>query len=121
MKNTVLIFLLALITFCACQPRELPSKISVSDTNVTLKVSHQSTKAELDTFGMSLISKGYKVDFKGSEFDEDGKIKKLQYSITTPKGGGGSSTVEFSKLKYNYYGFSYDIQSGQFTVGEQKD
>jgi uncharacterized protein YxeA len=117
----ILIFTLVILLYSACQPRELPSKISISETNVTLKVSHQSTKLELDNFKAQMIEKGFKVDFTGSEFDETGKITKLKYSITTPKGGGGSATVEFSKLKYNYYGFSYDMPTGQFIVGEQEE
>jgi uncharacterized protein YxeA len=117
----LLIFTLFVILYTACQPRELPSKIAISETNITLKISHQSNKAELDNFKTQMEQKGFKVDFSGSEFDENGQIEKLQYSINTPKGGGGSATVEFSKLKYNYYGFTYDIPTGQFTVGEQAD
>jgi hypothetical protein len=121
MKNIILIALFGFLFVTACQPRELPSQINVSPQSIELKVSHQSNQAELDKFKADLEKEGFTMDFTGSEFNPDGKIKILKFEVRTPKKTGAASTVEFSKLKYNYYGFTYDRVKGIITVGEQEE
>ncbi len=121
MKKILFACLLGILCFTACQPRELPSKINITESEIELRVSHQSTKPELDKFKSELEAQGFKMDFTGSEFGPDGKVTNLKFSVTTPKNSGAAGGAKFSDLKYNYYGFVYNKERGEITVGELKD
>ncbi|MBC7885907.1 MAG: hypothetical protein H7X99_10555 [Saprospiraceae bacterium] len=105
MKNTLIICLLLVLS--SCQPKELPTIFEFSDGYALVKLSHQSTKGEMESMFGKLDSLGYTCDYLQSEFFKDGKLRRLRLTVVCPDGKGGFTSPDLAKLQFRYYGFQY--------------
>ncbi len=106
MKNILLAFLC--VTIISCQPKDLPTVVDIQSDYALVKISHMTTKAELEKIKNDLKTITH-LDFEygASTFFEDGKLKTLAYGI---KGniGSGSATADLMSIQFHYYGLIYD-------------
>lgn len=117
MKYLLLTFLS--LGLLACNPKELPTVFVQKDGYALLKVSHQTTREELDNIQIQLEEQGITLDYSGSSFFDNGSLQILKMQVVTPKGHSGQTTADIVNLQYRYYGFLYqmDGQPG-FKIGE---
>jgi len=105
MKIIVALSLLVLIT--SCQPKDLPTVFTQSEGYALVKISHETTKTEMEEMATKLAEQGIKIIFSNSEFFEDGKIRNLKLGVETPDGNRGSTSADLVVLQFKYYGFIY--------------
>lgn len=112
-----LVFLLSSITLLySCEPKMLPTVIEISPQNVNVKFSHMSTMNEIAQAAMECAQIGINMQYAGSEFFDDGRIRKLAIQVTLPNGKSGNTSADLTTLQYKYYGFTMD-PSGSFKIG----
>lgn len=112
MKYTYL--LLTMFFIVGCQPKELPTIISITDSGAIVKFSHQTTRSEMTTASNELKSKyNVDVDYKGSTYFEDGKLRVLNVAVRLADGSGGKTKADLAKLQYAYYGFAIEANGDQ--------
>ena len=100
-----LIFLFITFFYLSCQPKTLPTVINLNDENLTVKFSHESTRAEFEEVNKLLLNYDANLDYSVSKFFDDGKLRDLNIKLTLPNGAGGSLSANLTNLQYNYYGF----------------
>ena len=110
MKYIFLIFCTTTLLL-SCMPKDLPTVSEVTDTSALLKLSHMSLKSEMDTFANLCLRYQITVDYTGSTYFEDGKLRTLRLGILLPDGKSGRTQCDLTKLQYSYYGFKYDKNS----------
>jgi len=111
-------FLFFALFLSACSPKDLPTVAEHSADNVLLKLSHQSTKAEMESFARLIEDYGLEMDYSESEFFETGTLRNLKLKVMTPV-GGGSTTADQVTLQYKYYGFHYQKEGNPaFIIGK---
>lgn len=87
-----------------------------------VKFSNVTTKDEMNEIQTKLKGQGIEMDFSGSEFFEDGKLKNLQLKVTNPGGSGGTTSADQVTLQFKSWGFKYDKNSkAMFMIGEMTD
>ena len=79
MKNVL--FAMMSILILGCQPKDLPTELIQSEGFASMKVSHLTTKAELESMSQKLATQEIKIDYSGSVFFDDGKIQKLKLYV----------------------------------------
>lgn len=116
MKNIIFLFLI--LGLASCQPKELPTVLEQSEGYALMKVSHQTTKAELSSMAIKLAEQGIDIDFSKSEFFEDGKLRNLKLAVKTPDGDSGTTSADQVLLQFKYFGFLYQKdKSVSFEIG----
>lgn len=107
MKYIPLLFVSFLFT--SCQPKSLPTIINFDENKIVVKLSHESTKKEIQEI-IELLS-GYNaiLNTESSEFFEDGKLRDLNLRLTLPNGKGGALSAKLTNIQFNYYGFILSI------------
>ena len=103
----IIVALSFLILLSSCQPKDLPTVFTQSEGYALMKISHQTTKTELEQMSIKLAEQGINITFSNSEFFEDGKIRNLKLGVETPDGNRGSTSADIVVLQFNYYGFIY--------------
>lgn len=107
MKNfTVLLFCIS--WFVSCTPKELPTLFENTDDKIVVKLSHQTTKAEIDNIIAELKQKNIQVDVTGSKFLDDNRLRSLKLAAVWPDGMGGTITADLMNLQFKYCGFVYE-------------
>lgn len=96
-----------LVFLASCQPKDLPTVFTQSEGYAMMKISHETTKTELEQMSVKLAKQGIKIVFSSSEFFEDGKIRNLKLGVETPDGNRGSTSADLVVLQFKYYGFIY--------------
>ena len=117
MKNILssLCFLFVL----GCTPKDLPTILEMDSTHVLLNVSHMTTRAELDDIVKKLSAEEITMSYEGSEFFENGHLRRLMLTVATPEGNSGRTTADIVTLQYRYFGFKYEKgEKGSFSIGE---
>jgi superfamily I DNA and RNA helicase len=110
---------LIVLTLLSCQPKDLPTVFELSDETVLVKVSHQTTQSEMKTIAEQLKEKQFQMDFTGSEFYENDKLKNLKLIIITPQGNKGITKADIVALQFKYFGFLYKKEGNpSFKIGE---
>ena len=116
MKNLLIaISFICLLTSCG-GPKELPTITKYEATHAEVKLSHETTKAEMDEIIIALDSQ-YKAQFsyEGSRFFDNGKLRDLKMRILLSSGQSGKGSAMLAHLEYKYYGFVFDIQNAEGT------
>ncbi|MBK9256313.1 MAG: hypothetical protein IPM42_12565 [Saprospiraceae bacterium] len=117
MKIVFSVFLV--LTIMSCQPKELPTILEQSDGYVLMKLSHQTTKTELESMSIKLANQNIEMDYSNSEFLEDGRLRILKLVVKTPDGSTGTTSADIVNLQYKYFGFLYDKAGAPvFRIGE---
>jgi len=107
------------ISLLSCQPKNLPTILNQSEGYALLKISHETTKDELASITEKLVSQSIQIDYSGSEFYSDGKLKKLSLAVIIPEGNRGVTAADIVALQYRYFGFLYQKEgSPVFKIGE---
>jgi hypothetical protein len=118
MKITRFLSLMILLQIIVgCQPKELPTMIEINDKIVKVKLSHQTTKAELETISQQVVKYGVTMDYSSSTFFDDGKLRILSLLVTTPTHSGKTNS-DLMGIQYRYVGFEYDPINNLFGIGE---
>lgn len=115
-----LLFLgLILVSFCTCKPKELPTVMEITEEKVVLKLSHMSTKAEMQSFKDKITSMDFNMDFSGSEFFDNGNLRRLNLRVACPNGTSGATSADGVTLQFKYYGFTYYFKENpvNFQIG----
>lgn len=108
MKTLISICLITLL-FSSCQPKDLPTILDIHEDYAAVKISHMTTKSELELIKSKLSSTAnIQFEFNQSDFFENGNIQSLKMSIVTPEGAKGSGSADLMTLQYKYYGFEYN-------------
>lgn len=110
MRFMCLALLLSLISI-SCSPKELPTVFSIDDNKIIVKLSHMTSKAELNDIQNKLIPYGLVLDYTGSTFFESKRLQLLKLSCLKD-GVGGTVSADAASLQFRYYGFIYDLNSG---------
>lgn len=119
MKMKTLTPLIVLLVLISCSPKELPTVLENTDSRVVMKVSHMTTRAELDDLSAKLAQTGITVDYSGSEFFDNGRLRRLVLMVVTPEGNNGRTTADIVALQFRYFGFEYiKGKNGRFKIGE---
>lgn len=119
MKINFSLLLFALV-FVSCTPKELPTIFNNTDDYIEVKLSHQTTKQEIEKITQELAVKGITVDTKGTTYFEDGRLKSLVLTAVWKDGTGGKITSDLMNLQFKYCGFVYKregephLKFGQF-------
>ncbi|MBK8698989.1 MAG: hypothetical protein IPN29_05390 [Saprospiraceae bacterium] len=102
-------FVVLLLVCClpACSPKELPSVFLAEKDHVVMKVSHQTTKPEMEKFSVDLQKMGVVLDYSSSVFYENGRLQALAFVVVFPDGTGGRAGADQVGLQYRYYGFEF--------------
>lgn len=100
----------------SCEPKDLPTIVEISEGSAVVKFSHQSTMTDVTSAAMELDQQNIKMDFIGSGFFEDGKLRELSLKVTLPNGTTGTTKADLSSLQFKYYGFTLS-KEGHFKVG----
>lgn len=119
MKYTLLI--LTCLLMASCQPKDLPTQIDIKENYALVKMSHMTTKSEMERIKKELKMKcGLDFNYGKSFFFEDGKLRGLSFQFTNKEGKGGSASADLMSLQNNYYGLLYNptgnpsIKTGSF-------
>ena len=106
-------FVFALLTFflIGCQPKELPSVLTIDGEHIVFKVSHQTTKTELDSFTRELLAKNIVLDLSGTTYLKEGTLQQLKFAVMLADGTIGTKSADLVGLQYRYYGFEYNPKS----------
>lgn len=112
----------ALLFLIACQSKNLPTYFEQDQDFALVKFSYSTTKDEMIEIQTKLKGQGIEMDFSGSEFFEDGKLRNLKMKVTSPSGSGGMTSADQVTLQFKYWGFKYD-KAGKisFMIGEMTD
>lgn len=117
MKNVLILFLIIFIT--SCQPKELPTILEQRDGFAMMKISHETVKDELSEMITKLATQDIVVDVKGTEFFENGHVKKLILTVIAPDGSKGVTKADIVALQFRYFGFMYNKEGNpSFKIGE---
>jgi hypothetical protein len=109
----------ALLFLLACQSKNLPTYFKQDQDFALVKFSFSTTKDEMIEIQKKLKGQGLEMDFTGSEFFEDGKLRNLKLKVTTPSGSGGMASADQVTLQFKYFGFKYDkVGDKSFLIGE---
>lgn len=108
---------MVLLLLHSCQPKELPTLTEINDKIVSVKLSHQTTKNELESIASQVSKYNIKMDYSGSTFFEDGKLRILSLIVTTPT-QSGRTNADLMGLQYRYIGFEYEAVQDKFRIGE---
>ncbi|MBK6783533.1 MAG: hypothetical protein IPG79_07065 [Saprospiraceae bacterium] len=100
----------------SCEPKVLPTVIEFKQDQVMVKFSHMSTMAEFAQAAIQCNERNINMQYAGSEFFEDGRVKKLAIQLTMPNGKSGNTTADLTTLQYKYYGFMV-ADNGYFKIG----
>lgn len=100
--------LIALFVISGCQPKELPSILTFQGGHIVCKVSHMTTKTEMDAFTRKLAANNVRLDLSGTTYLKDGKLQNLQFVVSLPNGMIGTAATDIVGLQYRYYGFEYN-------------
>ncbi|MFN8337777.1 MAG: hypothetical protein U0T36_02040 [Saprospiraceae bacterium] len=112
-------FVIVFVSIYACQPKDLPTELKQSDGFASMKVSHLTTKQELQEMAQKLAAQEIKIDYSSSEFFDDGKLRNLKLSVVTPGGSSGATNVDGVTLQFKYFGFMYQKDGNPtFKIGE---
>jgi hypothetical protein len=88
---------------------------------VEVRLSHMTTRVELENLATELKEKyNTTMDYSGSTFFEDGKIRDLNLVVSLPNKGGGNLHAPLTNLQYRYYGFTIDFTNKEkvpFVIG----
>lgn len=106
MKTVFFIFVLALTI--SCSPKELPTLFENTEDKIVVKLSHQTTKAEIDNIIAELKNKNIQMDVTGSKFLDDNRLRSLKMAAVWPDGMGGTITADLMNLQFKYCGFVYE-------------
>lgn len=106
MKTVFFIFVLALTISCA--PKELPTIFENTEDKIVVKLSHQTTKAEIDNIIAELKNKNIQMDITGSLFLDDNRLRSLKMAAVWPDGMGGTIAADLMNLQFKYCGFVYE-------------
>lgn len=113
------LLLFGLLLFASCQPKELPTIIDSGEDFITVKLSHQTTEAEMKAIQKSLSERNVGFDFSGSLFFEDGKLRQLELTVSIPNVGSGRTKADLMTLQTRYMGFIFNKnQNPVFKIGE---
>jgi hypothetical protein len=108
----------ALVFLLSCQSN-LPTYFEQNQDFALVKFSFSTTKDEMIEIQKKLKGQGIEMDFTGSEFFEDGKLRNLKLKVTTPSGSGGMASADQVTLQFKYFGFKYDkVGDKSFLIGE---
>jgi hypothetical protein len=119
MKSTFVLFSILMITLASCMPKDLPTSISQKQDFALVKLSHMTTKDELQEIQQKLAEQGIGFNYEGSTFFEDNKLQKLSLMVSVPGGHSGRTTADIVALQFRYFGFLYQ-KGGRpvFKIGE---
>lgn len=101
----------------SCEPKVLPTVIDVQPSEITVKFSHMSTMMEVAQAALLCSEQGIDMQYVGSEFFDDGRIRKLSLQVTLPNKSGGKTSADVTNLQYSYYGFTLS-KEGRFKIGQ---
>ena len=102
------VFSCLLSMFISCSPKELPTIFENTDDKIVVKLSHQTTKAEIDNIIAELKAKKIQMDVTGSKFFDDNKLRSLKLTAMWPDGTVGNIAADLMNLQFKYCGFVYD-------------
>lgn len=105
------------LVMTSCEPKVLPTVIDVQPSEITVKFSHMSTMMEVAQAAMFCSEQGVDMQYVGSEFFDDGRIRKLSLQVTLPNKSGGKTSADVTNLQYSYYGFTLS-KEGRFKIGQ---
>jgi hypothetical protein len=113
---------LLILGLLACNPKSLPTVFVQKDNYALLKISHETTKNELQQIKDQLENQKIMMDYSGSSFFDNDRIQILRLQIITPAGHTGQTNADIVNLQYRYYGFKYDkTGSPVFKIGEMPE
>lgn len=114
-----LFILLFSISLVACNPKSLPTVFVQKNNYALLKVSHETSKDELQRIKEQLENQDITMDYSSSSFFDNGRLQILKLLVTTPEGHTGQTTADIVNLQFRYYGFKYDKDGAPvFKIGE---
>ena len=103
-------FLLLGILLLSCEPKDLPTVKVLESERAILKLSHQSTKTEMEEYARDLNRNlGIKFDFTQSLFFDNGLLRSLNFQIVNPDGSGGRAAADLMNLQHSYVGFIVEL------------
>ena len=109
---------IALFIISGCQPKELPSILTIHGDHIVCKVSHMTSKTEIDDFTRKLAAINVRLDLAGTTYLKDGKLQNLKFVVSLPNGMIGTAAADIVGLQYRYYGFEYNPKgSPSFKTG----
>ncbi len=103
-----MLFACLLLSLSACQPKNLPTVMTIQGDHIVCKVSHQTTQSELTAFTKKLLEKNIVLDLTGTQYLEGGTLKQLQFAVMFPDGTIGTAAADIVGLQYRYYGFEFN-------------
>lgn len=111
MKYTFIIMLAFFAMSCGSDSKSSDAiKEGVSATGAHVKVTHETTKAELIALKKNLFSNTNSIlSYDGSTFFENDKINYLDLAIKLSNGAGGKTKASNAQLKESAYGFIFEI------------
>ncbi|MFM2394185.1 MAG: hypothetical protein RLZZ546_2167 [Bacteroidota bacterium] len=119
MKISYCLLFIVSMAITSCTPHELPPALIMDGDKILMKVSHQSTKEEMLKWQQDLSAKNIELNFSNSEFFDEGKIRKLSFTVKFPDGTVGSAGGDLVSLQYRYIGFIYSSKDNEiFKVGD---
>ncbi len=107
-----MLFACLLLSLSACQPKNLPTVMTIQGDHIVCKVSHQTTQSELTAFTKKLLEKNIVLDLTGTQYLEGGTLKQLQFAVMFPDGTIGTAAADIVGLQYRYYGFEFNPSAG---------
>ncbi len=114
----IIIITLIIGLFSSCQPKELPTIITIDEDSFVAKFSHMTTKTEMEQIAKAFAEKAGELDFSRCSFFENGNLQKLSIVVKAPDGKYGATSAGIVGLQYGYYGFYWG--PGGFGVGSIK-
>ena len=106
-----------LLTLVSCMPKDLPTVSNISDHLIEVKMSHMTTQTEMDKIINDLKPHNITMDYSGSRFFDDGKLRDLKLRVYAESGApSGQCAPTLTKLQYSYYGFILK-SDGYFFMG----
>ena len=109
--------LIGLMVFSvSCEPKNLPTVIDVKPEEVVIKFSHMSTMQEITNAAILCLQQNIDMQFTGTEFFDDGRVRKLALQVTLQNGQKGVTSADLATLQFKYYGFIIR-KDGRFKIG----
>lgn len=112
----VLLLLGISVIMSSCEPKVLPTVLDFQPEQVIVKFSHMSTMGDFAQAAMQCAERNINMQYAGSEFFEDGRVKKLAIQVTLPSGKSGTTKADLSTIQFKYYGFMIG-NNGYFKIG----
>jgi len=117
--KTISLLLWVFVVSSSCSPKELPTILEQGEGYITVKLSHQTTEAEMQNIQKTLAEQGVQFDYEGSVFFEDGRLRQLELTVSIPNVGSGKTRADLMTLQTRYIGFIYHKnQNPVFKIGE---